>query len=143
MNLKKIKASKGQIFTLDAFLALLIVTIAIGLIITQFESMQNSPQNNLQILSSDFAQILTKRTLIVEEPNNLTTSQAKLNEAKQLMNNVFLNTNYEYEIEIYNSTDKTTISKTIGCSSYKDVAITKVPAIVDNQEGYLEVKICK
>ena len=143
MNFKKSKASKGQIFTLDAFLALLIVTIAVGLIITQFESLQNSTQNNLQALSSDFAQILTKRTLIVKEPNNLTTSQAKLGEAKQLMDNVFSNTNYEYEIEIYNSTDKTTINKTIGCNSFKDVAITKAPAIVDNQEGYLEVKMCK
>jgi|GEM_PF-6041290 len=135
-----IKNTRGQIFTLDAFLALLIVTIALGLIVTQLESLKTTSSNELQTLSSDFAQIAVKRTLAVNEPNNL--SSLKLNDLKTLMDNVFTGTNYEYEAEVYNGTISM-IQKGAGCSSFNKTSITQKPAIVDGQEGYLKIKICK
>ncbi len=118
---------KGQVFTLDAFLALLLVTISLGLIVTQLESIKNQSRNELQLMSSDFAQIALKRTLIVNQPNNLSSS--KLNDLKTLMDNVFTGTIYEYQVELYNGSTST-IKKSTGCGSMKQVAITKEPAVV-------------
>lgn len=132
--------SKGQIFTLDAFLALLLVTISLGLIVAQIESIKNQPSSDLQTLSSDFAQVALKRTLVVNQPNNLSSS--KLNDLKSLMDNIFIGTAYEYQVELYNGTTST-IEKSTGCDSMKDVSIAKEPAVVDNQSGYLKIEICK
>ncbi len=141
MEKKACGKSKGQIFTLDAFLSFLLVTVAVGLIATQTSQILNMPSNEIQQLSSDFAQIAVKRTLAVNEPNNLSSS--KMPELGNLMNSIFQGTAYEYEAELYNSTDTLVIKKNQGCSSFKKVAVTQKPAIVDNQEGYFKMKICK
>jgi len=94
--------SKAQVFTLDAFLSLLLVTISLGLLVTQTETITSQADHATQTLASDFAQIAVKNVLVYNEPNNLTTQ--KMSNLKNLMDETFSGTVYSYEVEAYNGT---------------------------------------
>ena len=136
---------KGQLFSLDAFLALLAVTLAIGLLVSHTEALYTTSSIELKTIASDWSQIAVKKTLVVNplQSNNLDSN--KLQSVLRPELNTVFGSDYNYEVDLYQGTTTLvgSISSVKKCLTANEVSIIKRPAMVDGLSGYLLMKVCK
>jgi len=138
---------KGQLFSLDALLALVAITIALALLINQTEIIYNSQSSELQGIATDFSQIAVKKALLDNWSEANLINATKMNLLKTQLDNV-LSTNYNYKVSLF---QKNTLINSIqsiqGCSAAQEVAIIKKPVFVKTatsaEEGHLIIEVCK
>ncbi len=131
---------KAQLFSLDALLALLFVTIAILLVSIQFEHYYQSANDlqseEIQLLASDYSQIAVKRILAVSEPN--VVSEAKMNDLKTFLDNN-LPADYSYEASLLS----TSINRS-SCNSKNFISIENRSVVDSNTltQAWFVLKVC-
>ena len=136
---------KGQIFTLDAFLSVLLFTVMLGMFAMQFEQVQYRAENlnyiELQTLANDWSQIAVKNTLVKDNyTGEIGADSAHLDVLSAQMNGS-IRPPFYYEVTITGSTP-VTIKSSIDCTGMSNVAVTRRIVTVDGTQQNLTVKIC-
>lgn len=128
---------RGQIFTLDAFMALVAVTAVLGYATMQFENIYSQSHDleyqKLQTLADDISQIALKTTQtgsFVDSPNIV--DAGSLDRLKTKIDT----TPYSYEVILAGTT--TANLNDGACQGKSDIAVTR--RIIST--GTLTVKVC-
>jgi len=141
---------KAQLFSLDALLALVFVTVAVMLLTTQFEHYYKTvnekkfEENNL--LASDLSQVAVKRVLAVAgeytsvKPNVIKPD--KMNDLNISLNST-LPIDYSYEASLSGDSISSTINRG-SCSGKNFVSISNRSVIIynDNSLAWFVMKVC-
>lgn len=132
---------KGQIFTLDVFLALVAVTVILGYMAWQLEEIYSQSYGveftKVQSMSNDWSQIAVKNLLAKgNKPNDI--NLAKLNDLETEMDEV-ITSPYFYEVLLL---DDGTIINQGACDGKSNIAVSRRLVMVNNVLDELVVKVC-
>jgi len=132
---------KGQIFTLDVFLALLAVTVILGYMAWQLEEVYSQSYGveftKVQSMSNDWSQIAAKNLLAKgDKPNDI--NLAKLDDLETEMDEVIVFP-YYYEVLMLGSG---VLINQGACDGKSNIAVSRRLVIVNKVLDELVVKVC-
>jgi len=132
---------KGQIFTLDVFLALLAVTVILGYMAWQLEEVYSQSYGveftKVQSMSNDWSQIAAKNLLAKgDKPNDI--NLAKLDDLETEMDEVIVFP-YYYEVLMLGSG---VLINQGACDGKSNIAVSRRLVMVDKVLDELVVKVC-
>ena len=130
---------KGQIFSLDILLAVLLITVIIGFTAVHFERVYSNSDNlaylEMKSLSEDWSQIAI-RNLLVSNPSETVLDVSRMSDLESEMSNSLT---YDYEVIL--STGETIGT---GCVEKSNVAVSTRPVFTSGSAEVqnITVKIC-
>lgn len=132
---------KGQIFTLDVFLALLAVTVILGYMAWQLEEVYSQSYGveftKVQSMSNDWSQIAVKNLLAKgDKPNDV--NLAKLDDLETEMDEVIV---FPYYYEVLMPGSGVLINQGV-CDGKSNIAVSRRLVMVDKVLDELIVKVC-
>jgi len=139
--------NKGQIFSMDALLSILGVTIILGLVTTQFSILYDQYQENvfekLDSIASDMANIGTSNYMAHPFPDGIkkpgVIDSGKLTEFRTFLEQTY-GKDYSGKVELLGSRELIND----GCSKQKNYAIEQrlVMDFGSKQVGWLRIGVC-
>ena len=120
---------RGQIFSLDVLLAVLLITVIIGFTAIQFERIYSNSNDltylELKTLADDWSQIAA-RNILNSDINRTILDTTQLSDLEDQMNEVMI---YDYEVEL-------STGEKIGgdCSLKENIAISTRPVYINSPD---------
>ena len=133
---------KGQMFTLDALLAMVLVTVIIGMTAIHFERVYSQSEAlnyfELKTLADDWSQIAVRNVLVDTSYANMTVIKTDMSAFESMMN-AAIKAPFNYSAEL-------STGQKIGgsCGGKENVASSVRPVLIGNAAtlGNLTVKVC-
>ena len=131
---------KGQVFTLDALLSLLVVTAFIGIVTMQFGSIYATSSDinafEKQALADDWSQIAVRNVLLINNYSS-SISTAGVSNLEALMDGA-IGDEFDYEVDFSDG-----VSFARGdCFDNNEAAVSVRQVLISGTQGNITVKIC-